>query len=87
MTSGMVEAAGSEPIHTHNPNLMMANDFGSYDIKPLSYRAVTCPLESPPVLWGPPRSWRYSGDAAALFPHIFHERFPSLVCSIVKKGM
>ena len=29
----MVEAAGIEPLLHVNPNLMMANDFGSYDMK------------------------------------------------------
>jgi len=53
----MVEAAGIEPLLPLNPNPMMANDFGFYDMKTFrlprrfdSPGVPYSPLESSPVL-------------------------------------
>jgi len=52
-----VEAAGIEPLLPTNTNLMMANDFGFYDIKTFEFPrrfespgVPSSPLESSPVL-------------------------------------
>jgi hypothetical protein len=53
----MVEAAGIEPLLPSNPNPMMANDFGFYEIKTFELQrrfdspgVPSSPLESSPVL-------------------------------------
>jgi hypothetical protein len=55
-----VAAAGIEPLFPVNTVPMMSHDFGFYCVKTWSYRDVLIPLESPPVPWSPPQSWRYT---------------------------
>jgi hypothetical protein len=46
----MVEAAGIEPLFPVNPNTMMANDFGIYNMKTLELQRR---FDSPGVPYGP----------------------------------
>jgi len=55
----MVEAAGIEPVRSINSNLLMACDFGRYDLETIE---LPSRFESPPVPCSPPQSWRYIGD-------------------------
>ncbi len=43
---------------------MKAHDFGFYGMKNIELPRRYLSLESPPVLWSPPQSWRYLGDEA-----------------------
>jgi len=58
----MVAAAGIEPLLPVNTNPMTANDFGFYDMTTFELPHRFDSLESPPVPWSPPQSWRHFGD-------------------------